>query len=122
MARAPIGTTRPGQVLLDALGALIGIGSGLGLIIAPKIFGPIAGALLLAAAVAVRIDTGYLPDRPFLLGILLILSGLAWLALFVRAFALQPARNRALDAYLARRDLIDTAQRAPEENADTSGR
>ena len=109
-------------MLLGALGALIGIGSGLGLIIAPKIFGPIAGALLLAVAVALRIDTGHLPNRPLLLGILLILSGLAWLALFVRAFALQPARERALDAHLARRGLIDTAQRAPEEMADTSDR
>jgi len=51
---------------------------------------------------------------------LLILFGLAWLALFVRAFALQPAKDRALDAYLARRDLIDAAQRSPEETPDSS--
>lgn len=76
--------------------------------------------MLLAVDLALRVDTSYLTAHPPLLGALLILFGLAWLALFVRAFALQPAKDRALDAYLARRDLIDAAQRSPEETPDSS--
>jgi len=108
----PLGTTRKGQVLLGGVGLIVGVGGGLGLEAMPRIFEPIIQAALYGFGFLVRAHPHYDPSLRAVYAILLAVLGTVWALLFAYAFAREPARNRAIDAYLRREDDIDHSRRA----------
>jgi len=112
MTREPIGTTRKGQVLLGALGLIVGVGSGLGLETRPTTFEPILRIALYGLGVLLRVHVHYDPSERTFFAVLLAALGTIWALLMARAFIREPARNRMIDAYLMRQNQIDQAHRA----------
>ena len=110
--REQIGTTRKSQILLGALGLIVGVGSGLGLQARPEIFEPILETALYVLGRLLRTHLGYDPSLRAFFAILLPTFGVIWALLCSYLFARQPARNRAIDAYLLRNDGVDHARRA----------
>lgn len=108
----PLGTTRKGQLLLGGLGLLVGVGFGLGLEAMPKTFEPILRGALYGLGWLMRVRAHYDPSQRTFYAILIPIFGAVWAALFAYAFAREPARNRAIDAYLRREDGIDHSRRA----------
>jgi hypothetical protein len=104
MGRAPVGTTRSGQFVLGIAGLTLGVGSGAGLLFWPNLFEPVLRMVLMAASWGLRGHLHYDPSqRPVFAGVAAAF-GLFWFALMAYAFARQPARDRAIDAYLAQRE------------------
>ena len=110
--REPIGTTRKGQLLLGGTGLLVSVGSGLGLVMNPGIFEPILEIAFHVLGRVLRTPLYYDPSQRTVFVILLVVFGIVWALLFAYAFAQEPARNRAIDAYLRREDGIEKSRRS----------
>lgn len=110
--REPIGTTRKGQILLGGIGLLVSVGSGLGLVTKPGIFEPILEIAFYVLGRVLRTPLYYDPSQRTVFAILLLVFGIFWALLFTYAFAREPARNRAIDAYLRREDGIEKSRRS----------
>lgn len=110
----PIGTTRKGQLLLGATGLIAGVGSGLGLKVRPDVFEPILRVALFGVTTLMHVHahTLYDPSERTFYAILLPIFGVVWALLFGYAFVREPSRDRAIDAYLRRKDELDHARRA----------
>ena len=109
--REPFGTTQRGQVLLGLTGLALGVGGGLGLQFMPVVFEPILRTVLLGLSFVLRTHFYYDPSERTLFAIMLAIFGTVWTLLSAYAFAREPARNRAIDSYLSRKNEIDRAQR-----------
>jgi hypothetical protein len=116
--REPIGTTQRGQVLLGLAGLTLGIGGAVGLEAKPIVFEPILRAVFFGLSFVLRTQLDYDPSQRGLFAIMLGLFGIFWALLFAYAFAREPARNRAIDNYLRRKNEIDTAQRVSYVSED----
>jgi hypothetical protein len=110
--REPIGTTRKGQLLLGSVGLVVGVGGGLGLVTKPETFEPILELLFYVLRWVLRTPLYYDPSQRTSFAILLPVFGIVWALLFAYAFAREPARNRAIDAYLLRQDGFDKSRRS----------
>lgn len=110
--REPIGTTRKGQLLLGGIGLVVGVGSGLGLVTRPRTFEPILELVFYALRLVLRTPLQYDPSQRAFFAVLLPIFGIVWGLLFAYAFAREPARNRAIDAYLRREDGIEKSRRS----------
>lgn len=110
--REPIGTTRAGQLLLGIAGLMAGIGGTLGLELSPGTFEPLLRLALYGLGAFFHIHVQYDPlDRTFF-AVLLSILGMIWALLLGYAFLREPARNRAIDAYLRRSEDVDKVHRA----------
>lgn len=117
--REPFGTTQRGQVLLGLTGLSLGVGGGLGLQFMPVVFEPILQTVLLGLSFVLRTQFNYDPSERTLFAIMLAIFGTVWALLCAYAFVREPARNRAIDSYLHRKNEIDRAQRTvfdPEDD------
>lgn len=116
--RQPFGTTQKGQVLLALAGLTLGVGGGLGLKIMPVVFEPVLRAVLLWLSFMFHVHVHYNSSERSLFAIMLAIFGTLWALLLAYAFVREPARNRAIDNYLRRKNEIDSAKRAGFEPAD----
>jgi len=110
--REPIGTTRKGQILLGGIGMLVGVGSGLGLVTKPVVFEPILEIAFYVLGWFLRTHLYYDSSQRTVFAILLLVFGILWALLFAYAFGQEPARNRAIDAYLRREGGIEKSRRS----------
>ena len=116
--REPFGTKQSGQALLGLTGLMLGIGGGLGLQFMPVVFEPILRAVLLGLSLVLRTHFYYEPSERTLFAIMLAIFGTVWALLLAYAFVRQPARDRAIDSYLRRKNEIDRAQRRTYDAED----
>ena len=118
MTKAPIGTTRIGIAIFGIGGAALGAGFDLGLIFNRPLAEPVLAGIIAALGFWTRSRIYYRPDQYELCIVLIALLTAFWLALWVYAFVVQPARDRALDRYLESREEIEDSWRATTISED----
>jgi hypothetical protein len=112
LPQSPIGTTRIGILIFGIGGAALGMGMDLGLIFDRRVAEPLLQGLILALRYWARIPLFYRADQYQFYILLIAAAASFWLLLCVAAFIGQPARDRALNSYLASRERLDDARRA----------
>jgi hypothetical protein len=109
--REPIGTTRKGQLLLGALGLVVGLGSAYGLEVEPTTFEPTFEIALHVLGRLIGEPLDYDPSQRTYFAVLMPILGAVWALLFAYAFIREPARNKAIDAHMRRRLDVDRSRR-----------
>jgi hypothetical protein len=108
----PLGTTRIGQAIIGIVGAALGFGFAIGLLLDRSLFEPLLILSFLALADLSRYPVDYDPAKYEFYIAIIALNALIWLGLFAWAFIRQPAKDRALDRNLRARDTFDISRRA----------
>ena len=84
----------------------------------PSVFEPLLRGLLIGAGGLLHFHVRYDASQRALYAGLLAFFGVFWFGLMAYAFIRQPAQDRAIDAYLARRGELDDARVATMNATD----
>lgn len=109
---------RSGQAFLAIFGLALGVGGAAGLMLLPSIFEPLLRALLMGVGEFLHIYARYDPSQRLFYAGFLAFLGMLWFGLMAYAFIRQPAKDRAIDAYLTRHGELDDARVATMSATD----